>query len=68
MAASPVSFLLGAAVGGGLEHGTKVQSGPHVQGYPVDRLLVSVWSPLYPKNLAITALKKRAPPPLSAPA
>jgi hypothetical protein len=34
-----------------------------MQGYPVDRLLVSVWSPLYPKNLAITALKKRAPPP-----
>ena len=32
-----------------------------VQVYPVDQLLVSVWSPYYPKNLAITALKKCGP-------
>lgn len=30
------------------------------QVYPVDRHLVSIWSPFYPKSLAITAIKKCA--------
>ncbi|KAK9844165.1 hypothetical protein WJX81_006672 [Elliptochloris bilobata] len=37
--------------------GRQLSSGDCVVEYPVSQHLVSVWSPFYPKNLAITALK-----------